>query len=336
MFEQLYMYGTPGTLGGAGTKIMDLIELLKGSFEIRVILPLVSQLRDKSCCNLVKALGAHPLTLTELPARLEGVVLSICEPHFFVRGDAQKLREKGLKIVWSNEMMYPFDGELEAISSGVVDRVLFVSKSQHEVFRNLIGHQDYMITGNFVSCNRFPYVRRPLRPFTIGRLSRAEPAKFPLDFPLFFERLGLQDAIFRIMAWSDKTQEFFRWHNFDSRWEFLRADQESAPMFLSSLDVFLYPLGHRVRESWGRSTVEAMLTGCVPIVPRGHNFDEFIVHGETGFLCSTYDEFRDSVNALFTDFELLTNVSTSAASHARKRLCDAATHLDIWRRALRF
>jgi hypothetical protein len=45
---------------------------------------------------------------------------------------------------------------------------------------------------------------------------------------------------------------------FWSEWELLPEKKRAALKFLYSLDVFLYPLGHRIKESWGaRAVVEA-------------------------------------------------------------------------------
>jgi hypothetical protein len=111
----------------------------------------------------------------------------------------------------------------------------------------------------------------------LGRLSRPDPAKYPLDFPVFYEELGLGEVRYRVIAWSPEVAKQYRWHRFGPEWELLPPRKESALRFLHSLDVFLYPLGHRIKESWGRAVVEAMLTGCVPVVPEGHQLHELVV-----------------------------------------------------------
>ena len=109
--------------------------------------------------------------------------------------------------------------------------------------------------------------------------------KYPEDFPLFYSRLGIVDIQYRVMAWDSNVNKKYSWFNFNDQWNLLKPNQENAVEFLHTLDLFVYPIGHRVKESWGRSTVEAMLTGCVPIVPSGHQFSLFIEHGVTGYIC---------------------------------------------------
>src|SRR5260221_12249710 len=109
----------------------------------------------------------------------------------------------------------------------------------------------------------------------------------------------MPEASFRVMAWDYKVSQKYRWFKFDGRWELLAASKETQVDFLHSLDLFVYPLGHNFRESWGRSTVEAMLTGCVPLVPVGHHFENLMIHGETGFICNDFLEWKEYAQRLY-------------------------------------
>jgi len=84
------------------------------------------------------------------------------------------------------------------------------------------------------------------------------------------------------------------------RWELLRAMQEEPAGFLRSLHLFVYELGPNCRESWGRSTVEAMLCGAVPLLPRGggHHLQHLLEHGKTGCLCVDRAEFSECTREL--------------------------------------
>jgi glycosyltransferase involved in cell wall biosynthesis len=130
------------------------------------------------------------------------------------------------------------------------------------------------------------------------------------------------------------VQKQYRWHRFGPEWELLPANKESARKFLQSLDVFLYPIGHRVKESWGRAAVEAMLTGAVPVVPAGHQFEKLLVHGESGFICGDYREWKAAVRALHADYPLRLKVSRQASAHARQHLCNPEEHRRRWVEAL--
>ena len=98
----------------------------------------------------------------------------------------------------------------------------------------------------------------------------------------------------------------------------------------------VYSLGPNFRESWGRSTVEAMLTGCVPLVPKGggHHLENLVPHGEAGFLCANDDEFREYVARLRSDVMLRKKLSRAARRHAENELCHRLEHLRVWQEAL--
>jgi glycosyltransferase involved in cell wall biosynthesis len=249
---------------------------------------------------------------------------------------AQALKSRGLKLVWSNEMMWPFEGEREAAKAGLVDRVLFVSEFQAQAFAESYAGIPSMITGNYVDPQDYCWSERRNPIFTLGRLSRPDAAKYPLDFPVFYESMGLREVRYRVMAWGPELQKQYRWHRFDTNWDLLIENKIPALNFLRSLDVFLYPIGHRVKESWGRAVVEAMLTGCVPVVPSEHQFHKFISHGETGFICHKFAEFKACIVELFENYPLRKRVSIRASEFAREVICNPGEHRRVWLEALAF
>ena len=333
---KVYLIGTPGRVGGAATKIAHLIRLLHRDFHLMVVLPHKAMGKEKFVHELTAPFGVSCTTLKELPRQLEGVALAICEQHFFASSAAREVKARGLKLVWSNEMMFPFKGEAEAAKEGLVDRVLFASEFQAEAFASMYECTSSRITGNYIDPDDYAWRERRNPVFTLGRLSRPGSQKYPLDFPVFYEEMGLPEARYRVMAWSQELDRQYRWHRFGPEWERLSENKEPALKFLYSLDVFLYPLGHRVKESWGRAVVEAMLSGSVPVVPAGHQFHKLIVHGESGFICGEFREFKDVVSELYYNYPYRVKISRQGAEHARERLCNPAAHRRVWIDALTF
>jgi glycosyltransferase involved in cell wall biosynthesis len=274
--------------------------------------------------------------LKDLPKQLDGVALAICEKEFFLSGKGLEVKRRGLKLVWSNEMMWAFPGEAEAVKQGLIDRVLFVSEFQAKAFANIYNGTPSFNVGNYIDPDDYAWRERKNARFTIGRLSRADPKKYPMDFPVFYESLGLNDVRYRVMAWNHDLQKQYRWHRFGPEWELLTERKEPALKFLYSLDLFLYPLGHRVKESWGRAVVEAMLTGCVPIVPAGHQFHKLMTHGATGFICQEFSEFKAAVRELYENYPLRMRTGRQAAEFAREKLCNPEEHRNRWKEALSF
>ena len=102
----LFLFGLPREVGGASTKIAHLIRLLREFFEITVVVPDVCYLRDKVVRRLTEPFGARLHLLKDLPETMDGVGLAICGKDFFRSGTAAKVKARGLKLVWSNEMMW--------------------------------------------------------------------------------------------------------------------------------------------------------------------------------------------------------------------------------------
>jgi len=327
----VYIFGWPSFVGGADTKLAHLLILLHKHYRITVIPNDVFRLRERYWTRFLGRLGVCYLPLRELPRKLEGYALSLCNPRFFSNGVVQKVKERGLRTIWSSEMMWHHDGELEAIKSGWVDKVLYVSEVQQRCLSKNYGALPSVITGNYIDPTYFPFKARRHRTFCIGRLSRADAEKYPEDFPVFYEALDLPDTRYRVMAWDKTVAHKYRWHHFDDRWDLLPALRESPVRFLHSLDLFVYPLGHHFTEAWGRSTVEAMLTGCVPLVPAGHHFEHLIVSGVSGFICQDFLEYQAWAQRLYSDYPWRSRISAQCRTHAVRELCDPEKHRRLWR-----
>jgi glycosyltransferase involved in cell wall biosynthesis len=327
---RVYVFCWPSGIGGADTKLVHLLLLLHQHCDFTLIPNDAERLREHEWTDFLTKLGIKYCLLDELPKTLEGIALSLSNSRFFVDRIAHRAKERGLKVVWSSEMMWHHPGELDACREGIVDVVLYVSEIQKQVLSGGYGNLPGVVTGNYVHPPDFPFVTRTNTTFAIGRLSRPAPEKYPEDFPVFYQALGLPDVRFRVMAWSDKLEQKYRWHRWDDRWEKLAALEESSTTFLQSLDLFVYPLGHRFIESWGRSTVEAMLTGAIPLVPRGHHMDHLIEHGISGFLCSDFAEWQEHAQRLRSDFSYRTSISKNARERAETVLCSPSAHRAVW------
>lgn len=326
----VFIFGWPSFLGGADTKLSHLLLLLHEHCSITVVPNSTQQLRDGYWTDVLRKLGVVCTSFENLPTKLDGFGLALSNECFFEHGIAHRAKQKGLKIVWSSEMMWHHKGELEAARNGVIDKVLFTSELQRTILSH--GYQGIpgAITGNFIDPEQFPFQERRHSVFAIGRLSRAAVEKYPEDFPAFYECLALPECRYRVMAWNDELKKKYQWHRFDERWDLLEPEAEPQLDFLHSLDLFVYPLGHNFQESWGRSTVEAMLTGCIPLVPPGHHLENLIVHGESGFLCADFMEYQSYSHELYFDVVRRLRISRQCADHARKKHCSKVEHLKVW------
>ncbi|MDB5311373.1 MAG: glycosyltransferase family 1 protein [Gemmataceae bacterium] len=69
-------------------------------------------------------------------------------------------------------------------------------------------------------------------------------------------------------------------------------------------------------EHFGIATVEAMAAGCVPVVVDRGGQREIVTHGETGFLCSSFDEFAARTVELAADPVRLAKMAAAARDRA--------------------
>jgi len=136
------------------------------------------------------------------------------------------------------------------------------------------------------------------------------------------------------MGWSDKLTERWSEYEFDKRWDLVPPAAEPTAAFLQSLDVLVYDVSPRFKESWGRSVVEAMLSGVVPLIPRSreHHLANLLEDGVSGFLCSTPGDYREQVCRLQNDPVLLKKMSAAARAHALRCHCCADAHRELWNR----
>jgi glycosyltransferase involved in cell wall biosynthesis len=323
--------------------------------------------RDPAGKARLDELGIRYALLEELPPRLTGWGVALCHGEFLSSGMAGEARRRGLRLAWSNEMTCLFPAECGALLLGLCDVILYVSFAQRQAlepqYRRLLsgdiqlpaftGRADevegyfhesgrklrWVMTGNYIDPDEFPFSDRTAaartdQRLTVGRLSRADPAKFPPDFPSFYEGLELRNPRFRVMGWTRQLAAKWPAHIFDQRWELLAPLAEPASQFLQSLDLFVYSLHPSCRESWGRAVVEAMLTGAVPLVPAGneHHLRSLVTHGETGFHCADVKEYGRYARLLEDDPELRRQLSRQARVRAARELCDAEQHREAWRR----
>jgi len=337
MKQNLFIFGWPSFLGGADTKLAHLIDLLYNEYNITLIPSYDTQLKDKTWTDYLDSFNVKYCKLQDLPETLEGVALSLCNGTFIKNKIYKTALLKGLKVIWSSEMMWMHEGEMEAINLKEIDKLLYVSEIQkaklnYESFSDIPTY----ITGNYINPNYFEFKERDLNRFNVGRLSRHDPYKYPENFPQLYEYVcsNIPTTKFRIMAWSAPLKEKYKWFNFDSKWTFLQPNTETQHHFLHSLDIFLYPLGHHFVESWGRSTVEAMLTGAIPIVYSGHHLDNLIINGETGFICDDPYEIKQIMEMLHENKEVRKNMSLACHIHAKDKLCNRAEHIKMWKEAL--
>ncbi|MGC1819334.1 MAG: glycosyltransferase [Casimicrobiaceae bacterium] len=152
---------------------------------------------------------------------------------------------------------------------------------------------------------------RPLRPFTVGRLSRDLRTKHHEEDPLLWRTLARSGCRVRLMGATCLAPELAGFPGI----EVLPAGAEDPAAFLRSLDCFVYRTSAHWFEAYGRVVMEAMATG-LPVVAgaRGGYVDQ-LRDGVSGCLVSSTEEAIARVLALASDRD------RAAAMGATARRC---------------
>ena len=333
---KLFFLIWPSTLGGADSRTVDLLKLLHKDYEITVIPNFNEQLKQAKWTGFLDSLGIKYLPWDDLPSKQEGMAISFCNFWLFDNNNAealQRIRDMGLRFVWSNDMMYHTDAELKAVARGLVDTAIYTSEFHRSTMSpGFVSAYEVKekIVPNFV--DKSPFSTRAIgdkESFVIGKLSRACASKYSDGFPTFYESLD-RNCHFKVMGWDDVLARKYSWHEFDHRWRLYRPDEMSSVDFLRGLDVYVYDCHHSFVENQSRSIVEASLMGIPILAPRKWNFPNMVVHGKTGFLWNDHDECRRYYSILRNDLDLRQEFSKDSPG-AMSFFTDKDEHLKLWK-----
>jgi len=127
---------------------------------------------------------------------------------------------------------------------------------------------------------------RPLRPFTVGRLSRDFRSKHHEDDPALWRALAGRGYRVRLMGATCLASELAGVPNV----ELLPAGSEDAATFLRSLDCFVYRTSARWFEAYGRVVIEAMASGLPIVAGENGGYAERLRDGDNAHVVGDTDE----------------------------------------------
>jgi glycosyltransferase involved in cell wall biosynthesis len=167
---------------------------------------------------------------------------------------------------------------------------------------------------SWIDLSRFRTSERAVSegPLRVGRLSRDVPEKFHTGAADLFRACAQRGCRVRIMGGTVLTSQLAT----DPEIELLPAGEVSAEAFLEDMDVFLYRTHDEWMEAFGRSVVEAMACGVVPVAHARGGYAEVIRHGENGALFEQDEEALEWVDRLDGDRGLLERMSRAARQTA--------------------
>lgn len=155
-------------------------------------------------------------------------------------------------------------------------------------------------------------IRDPDRPFTVGRLSRANPLKHHPRDMMFYERLASAGCSVKVMG---ATDEMIATAPDDDRIKLVKTNVIPAAQFLHDLDVFFYRTDPDWIEPWGRVIVEAMASG-LPIVGNAGGYTRIIDNGRNGFIFTSEEDAFETIMRLKNNPDLRVAVGKAARDTA--------------------
>ena len=127
---KLFWFNWPSHVGGADTKFVHLLPLLSGEYDITVVPNEARSIQSVEWTGYLDRCGVKYALFDDLPARLDGWAVALCNGPFLKTGTAAEMKRRGARLAWSNEMMWHFEGELEAVRTGLFDCLMYVSPEQ--------------------------------------------------------------------------------------------------------------------------------------------------------------------------------------------------------------
>jgi glycosyltransferase involved in cell wall biosynthesis len=338
--ENIYFFQWISDLGGADTRLKELIQLFAetGRYNLFCIPNDVNRLQEQENVNFLNRYGVKTLAWEELPIKTEGYAIAFCNFRLFQDSwRLEKIKKIGLKFIWSNDMMWSSKEEGAAIEQKLVSSVIFTSdfhKKQLLKVNPLFAKLESFIIPNYFHSDN--YIKAPKKEslknkFVVGKLSRADEMKFGENFPLFYDKMPIENPKFRIMGWQQKLSDKFKWFEFNKeRWELLTENQETILGFLSQLDLYVFNAHHDYIENQTRSMIEAQLLGIPAIVPNYGNFPNMIWHGRNGFIYNNIEECYKYVNLLQKDRDLYNEISNNSFDLSKTVWTNSNAQLKYW------
>jgi len=205
-----------------------------------------------------------------------------------------------------------------------------------ELTKKLVGDYLGFVQPSLIDLDRFvPAPRKPpasANPFTVGRLSRANPKKHHADDPDLYRRLVEHGCRVRIMGPSPAVEE--QLSDLEGSVELLPMFAQEAHLFLQGLDCFFYRTSEGWSEPSGRVVTEAMACGLPVVCHESGGYVEIIEHGQNGFLFDTQEEALEILLRLKEDRALRESVGREARRTA-EGLFSSAVRAEIVRFYLR-
>ena len=333
--ENIYFFQWISDLGGADTRLKELIQLFSKSKKYKLFCIPNDDFRLSEYNNIsfLKEHGVKILSWKDLPEKTSGFGISFSNFRLFSeKWRKEKIKSLGLKFIWSNDMMWRTNDELYAFNQNLIDAAIYTSEKHYQdILNSYTESTKYFIIPNYFELDNYPFLERSNKNITtVGKHSRSDILKYSDNFPLFYEQLNIENPEYRIMGFNKNLHNKFKWFDFNDKWDLLVENQENTIDFLKSLDIYVYNSHYKFVETQCRATIEAMLTGLPVVAPLKFNFSNQIWNDKSGFLWNSYEECQTFVKILEKKPLLRKEMGSFARKISSHLWCDPVQHLNLW------
>lgn len=345
---EIWVAGAPSFVGGADTELFHQVILWrKNNIDVHIV-PNEKSSMVQGMIDIIKNLGC---IIEEYKPDIfaDKVVVSYCNGPALDRL-SEVSQYKPRAMIWFNCMTWTFGPEITAIKNGWITHLGFVSEYQKKFLMEKYSQQlpDMCVDGSvqfgmkgfpqllkyapYLDISQFDVLQKTDEYFGVGRVSRADPAKYSSDCWKIFDRVLTpgKKKVF-ILGYSDDVGKKIGQPPDGLDWIWWTAGAIPTRDLYSKIDVMIHKTGGS-RESYCRVLVEAMAHGIVPLVEREYAFPEILSKDEhlaNFVMCSSSDEMSFKASQLAFNKPLLIKYKALCRTYAETHFSDPRL-IDNW------
>ncbi len=311
-FKEIYLIGAPRRVGGAGTELMHLIDLfLEHQIEVHLV---NSGWTDEPVTKYYKSKGviSHPMPSVPRHWHLvkDKLVVSLGYVPFLLQLD-YLIDANPCIVLWGSCMYDPTQTEIMKLREGRLFNLLFVSKAQRDnhirqfkdkgvnrytMFDEYI---PYFNLDNPIQNLCFKTSHHDLPEFTIGRVSRDDPRKFPKNQWDVYNNIRVPDGVEKrailLGCGANSLEKIGPAPHYARTIEPYEMDirdfHQQTDVIVQHQDSITFT-GESINEgeSFGRWIIEAYAAGTPIVTQNDWSYPELIENKMTGILCDSVDD----------------------------------------------
>lgn len=296
--KDLVVIGMPSSVGGGDVELYDQIKCWS---KMGIKIHLIPTVEPRNCVDL-NNLNVIVHSIKDYSVCDGQIVIGYCNMHFLK--DISLISKLAKRTIWASCMCFNFKEEIEAAYYGLIDTYIYQSFHQyqkcggHLLNASKRNNKNYKVSLMVPYFDRTPFHYKPndVKPFKLGRISRADPAKFGKNQFKIYKKTDLYPIL--IVGWNERVADKFK------------NDIDWINKKVSSGDIKLVPEGEMNNveffdsinimsmttdtfENTPRVALEAVASGCALVVDSKPGWTTILSNDfvNVGTFASTIDDF---------------------------------------------